>query len=114
MNLETEKRACVRFIELSGYLTDETHQSRSLTDQADAAVAVLPDLQKFPIWHADTVLTGLRAVERGDMILALRCALQGARYAGQVGAANSYLESAAISLRNALEKFVREALDRNA
>lgn len=41
--------------------------------------------ERYRAWLWDSLLTGCRAFERGDVVLALRCLLQVASYEGKLG-----------------------------
>lgn len=75
----------------------------------------MPDKQRFEIWALDSLLFAIVSLDRGDTVMALRCALQAAEYVGRLGGFWPFqCDGAYLTIRNALEDALRPAAERRA
>ena len=104
------ERACVFALERDGFEVLDL-PTRAIDAGTELALAregaQLDNERRFRVWAAESLLVGLRAARRGDLVLAFRCALQASEYTGRLG---GYLSPGLSDARAALRSFFEHEL----
>ncbi len=101
---EEYKRACERLLTDRGF----TVQPESMGTTFSAPLPYIEDeKERYTVWLAESLLSGFRAHDRGDRLIALRCYVQVCETAGRLKYTPAGLGDAMITLRNVVEGYVR-------
>lgn len=103
MSYTHHKQALTFALERAGFVVSEKYASNSVNEQS--GLLLLEGAARWQAWIPESLLTGFRALERGEHELALRCLLQAHSYQGRLGGfwPGPQISDAAAALQHALE-----------
>jgi hypothetical protein len=106
-DLSDAKRAASFFLTRSGLTLSDAYTLNSLDEESNAKIQGFTETERFQAWLAESLLTGCRAFERGDVRIAFRCFAQCREYAGRLhGFPGPSVADGVRSLEQAIERLL--------